>query len=314
MDSPAMSTARPPYRCFVRAGREPGSFSSGAPTMILANVTFGGPPKNTTEDLEDIAERYLGSLFQAGQICGEYFLTWTNGRLNAHVALAGGGALSLRYHSDSGKQDLERIVAVFGRRPIWKMLDDNARQRSPSWKRSSFLYLFTHAWDWASPVCRGDDGAPIPLFLLPISFHQKADAYSWQKSYRHHDSIWLGSAALEIPAYRQLADPDSELSQRGRELCRELESATGVPVFYYLMRYWGRTPGEKDRRCPGCGRRWNVKKTADESERFCKFDFRCERCRLVSHLGVSFDGGRHIRIGEFTAGAIKGHRRRQRTK
>lgn len=271
--------------------------------MILANVIFGRCHKQTKEQLDDIAECYLASLFRTGQICGEYFLTWTKGRLNAHLLLAGPGAFELRYHSDHGKKRLDEVVQAFGNKPTWKILDDDARKRPPSWKGAPFLYLFTHALDRESPVCRGDGRAPVPVFFLPISFELKDRLYFWQKSYYYHDNIWFKSGALEIAAYRQLADPNSELAQEGRELCRELEAATGVPTFYYLMRYWGRLKGEDERPCPGCGTPWKTTRTAKTTWRFCEFDFRCDPCRLVSHVGVAKGGGRHARhtrIGEFS--------------
>ena len=135
--------------------------------------------------------------------------------------------------------------------------------------------------------------------MLPVAFEHKEQLYFWQRSYYHHDNIWLGSGALEIGAYRQLADPASELAEHGRDLCREIETATGVPTFYYLMRYWGRLKGEEQRLCPGCGTAWRTERSREWPGRFWQFDFNCDRCRLVSHLGVSTDGGRHTRIGEF---------------
>jgi predicted nucleic acid-binding Zn ribbon protein len=96
-----------------------------------------------------------------------------------------------------------------------------------------------------------------------------------------------------------MADPNSKLAQDGRDLCRGLETATGLPTFYYLHRYWGRPKGEEDRLCPGCGGKWRTGAATGGKRLFWQFDFRCDPCRLVSHFGVSTDGGRHTRIGEF---------------
>jgi len=96
-----------------------------------------------------------------------------------------------------------------------------------------------------------------------------------------------------------LADPASELAEEGRDLCRAIESATGVPTFYYLMRYWGRPKAEERRRCPGCGDAWRTERPREPPNRFWQFDFKCDRCRLVSHLGAANDGGRRVRVGEF---------------
>jgi predicted nucleic acid-binding Zn ribbon protein len=207
--------------------------------------------------------------------------------------------LGRRYHSAVGKEMLTKVVAAFGAKPTLKMLDDEARRRQLTWKGSLFLYLFTHAFDWTSPVCRGDGQGPIPVFLIPITFQQKEEVYRWQRRYRLYDDVWLECGSLEIPAYRKLAEANSDLTQEGQELCCAIEKTTGVPTFYYLMRYWGRATGEHERLCPRCGGRWTTANAVEERRRFWHFDFKCDRCRLVSHRGVSSDGGRHTKIGEF---------------
>lgn len=267
--------------------------------MIFTKITFKGRRQKNHDQLKDLAENYLASLLHSGQIGGgDYSLTWEKGHLNAYVLLAGRGAWMLRYHSDWGKA-LNKLVDVLGMKPEWVLLDDDIQKSSSSWKRAPNLYLFTHAFDPESPVCRGDGKPPIPVFLLPITFELKAQLYSWRRNYYHLDNLWLGSGVLELGAYRELADPCSELSQQGRDLCRGLESVTKIPTFYYLMRYWSRTKREEERPCPGCGAQWKVARNLQKPSPFWDFDFRCERCRLVSHIGVSTDGGRHTRIGEF---------------
>lgn len=267
--------------------------------MILANVNFGGRRRRNPAHLEEAAEFYLGALLHSGQIGGEYFLTWTKDRLNAHVLLAGPGAFALRHHTAQGQQALAKVAEAFGGQPAWSILQDDAGTRPSSWKGAPFLYLYAHAADWDSPVRRGDAKPPVPVFLLPISPEQKEQLYFWQTSYAHHDHLWLGSGALESAAYRQLADPNSQLAQTGRELGRALETATGVPTFYYLMRFWARSPeDEAQRRCPGCGGQWAIPPAAKQPARFPVFDFGCDDCRLLSHLGVSLGAARDARIGE----------------
>lgn len=269
--------------------------------MILANVSFGTARGQAVEQLEDAAEGYLASLFHSGQLCGEYFHAWTKGQFNAYVMLSGPAAYEWKFHSARGKRELRKVATFFGRQPRWKLLDDDTTKRQVSWKRAPSLYLFTHAFNWASPVCRGDTGEPVPMHTLPISFVQKEDLYRWQRSYCEHDRIWLGSGALEIAAYRQLVEPESDLSRSGRDLSRDIEAATGVPTFYYLMRYWGRRKGDEERRCPGCGATWRVSGEIVKPARFFEFGFRCKSCRLVSNLADCPDGCRHARIGEFRA-------------
>jgi hypothetical protein len=64
------------------------------------------------------------------------------------------------------------------------------------------------------------------------------------------------------------------------------------------MRYWGREQGEAERRCPSCGGDW-VTPAPEGAKGLAWFDFRCELCRLVSHLADSFESKARAAIGEW---------------
>jgi predicted nucleic acid-binding Zn ribbon protein len=268
--------------------------------MYLSQIIFG-KFKNIRCKISpsDVAESYLAALLHNGQILGDYLFAPCKGKLVAYTHVARSNALAKRYHSQWGISCLQDVVNIFGQVPQYGIIQDDFPKRFPSWKKSSSLYLFTHAFDDTSPVCCGDSGSPIPLYLLPISDQTREDLYFWTRYYKEHDNIWLSSGALEIPAYKQTADPRSELSVIGRELCQEIETSTGKNTFYYLHRYWGRNVGEQDRLCPMCGRRWRTSLKKSPELHFWKFSFRCIRCRLVSHYADSFDDERHAAIGEY---------------
>lgn len=267
--------------------------------MILANVEFGCSGRQSKSELEDLVEAYLPRLLHQGQIGSEYVFAWTDGVLNAYVQLVAPDAHASRHHSDYGRETLAELRKAFGKNPKWTILEDNYLKPAPTWRRAPFLCLYTHAFDDGPPFCRGDNRKPVPSYLFPIPYRERESIYFWQDNYRHHDSIWLGCGTLEIPAYRELADPNSDLSQHGRDLCGQIEKATGIPTYYFLMRYWGRRNSEDKRRCPGCGRPWRTKHAAEKRTDFWLFAFQCYKCRLVSHRGDSFDDERHAVIGEF---------------
>lgn len=280
--------------------------------MVLARVIFGRCGKHEPEDLKDLAEGYLASFHHSGQICGQFMgCVWTKGELNAHVWLSAPSAYARRYHSKWGIADLKKVREAFGQEPRWVIIsDDSAGKRAATWRKAPFLYLVTNSLDWEPPVYRGDNGQRVPSPVLPLSDEDRAALYFWQGSYRDYDNIWLGSGTLEIPAYRELAEPDSELTKLGRELCRKIEKATHVPTYYYLDRYWGRTKGEEKRVCPSCGRKWRTKQPTETRDRFWQFEFQCGKCRLVSHLAVCSDDARHASIGEYRpSGKARGQRK-----
>jgi predicted nucleic acid-binding Zn ribbon protein len=263
--------------------------------MILVEIHFGKSHVLEKSELEDIAESYIASLFHAGQLCGEYFLTWINGELTCQTLMSGLGADKLRYHSHWAKPKLREVEKTFGRKPVWKIRDDDVPRRNISWNAPT-LHLFTHAFDWKSPLCRGDTGEAVPVFLLPVDFQQKNDLVRWHAEYVLHDRLWLNSGSLEIPAYKELVDPNSELSTTGRELCAAIEKATGVPTYYFLMRYSAPEQGSDSRPCPGCGKAWSCPQLS--AAPFHHWPFRCEYCRLVSTVGVDINR-RHAKIGQW---------------
>lgn len=267
--------------------------------MFLANIQFGKKWHKSKEFYEDLIQSYLASLLHNGQLCGEYFFTWTDKILNAHATLSHPAAFELSYHSDWGKKNLNEIIQAFGNEPTWILLDDDIPKKLPDYKNSPFLYLFTSAFRWESSIRRGDNGKPISPIMLPISSEIKGNLYGWERSYRQYDNIWLDCGVFEIPMYKQLATPQSELSVEGRKICAEVEKATGVPTYYYLMRYWGRREGENQRRCPTCGNQWAIEQQKTKNEKFWNFHFQCHECRLVSHEANSYDDERHARIGEY---------------
>ena len=269
--------------------------------MFLAQITFGSGAGKSRErgTLKDTAESYLASLLKSGQIYGDYLFAWSNGNLVAYTHVARPDSVAKRHHSAWAMSEFNSVVEAFGHPPKWNVIDDDVPKRFPNWNRSSSFYLFTHAFDDTSPVCCGDSGLPIPLYLLPLDQEVREHLYFWARAYNYHDNIWLGSGALEIPAYRQLADPTSDLSANGRDLCAEVERATGRPTFYFMQRYWGRNVGETSRPCPLCGGQWHTADRSTENRPFHQFHFRCKQCRLVSHCANTYDDERHARIGEF---------------
>lgn len=156
--------------------------------------------------------------------------------------------------------------------------------------------------DWQSPMRRGDSGHPIPIFLLSGEHQQREEIYFWQQEYKNCDQAWIHSGALEKIAYKQLATPDSELSKAGQNICKYIEEVTGIPTYYYLQRYWGRRRNEDKRLCPSCGQNWS---TGFEDDEFYNFAFKCDSCRLVSQLAVSYEDERHAVMGEWRNSKIK---------
>ncbi|MBZ5552092.1 MAG: Zn-ribbon-containing protein [Acidobacteriia bacterium] len=269
--------------------------------MFIAEITFASSRSKTTnrESLRDVAEEYLACLLRNGQIYGEYLIAWSNAQLVCFTYLARPNSIQKQYHSKWGLTALKKVLEEFGENPGVQMIEENIPRSFSPWRRSSTLYLFTHALHVGSPVHCGDSGSAVPVYELPISDQDREELFSWAGLYGYLDNIWLESDVLEIPAYKQLVDPRSKVSDAGRKLCRRIEAATGKPTFYYLTRYWGRRIGEASRVCPLCGGKWHEANSREKGDRFYNFHFRCKRCRLVSRRADTDDDERRARYGEY---------------
>jgi len=273
--------------------------------MIFYQITFGLYNKKTYEAAKELIEDYLSMLKSRGQIDKHYNIVPWQGQVVAYVSALGLTADRQKSHCESGKERLKKVLEFFGQMPVWTCNEDFPTKKNATWKNAPFLSFFAHSFDYESPVCRGDNGLVIPYFTLPIADMERESIYRWANQYRDFYDVWLNSGELEIQSYRLLAEPDSSLSVEGRECSAVIEKTTGVPTYYYLMRYYGREEAEeKARRCPGCGKPWFVKrpeKQIDEHKPFWDFDFMCKRCRLVSHCACRhslYPQPRYAKIGE----------------
>lgn len=241
--------------------------------------------------LEDAAQSFLGELAKNGQIWGEPLWTWSGQALHVVVKTPCRDSLSGKHSSARVDQAAlllrKHNAGSIGWRPVGT--PTSSRRSADEWATCPTFYVYTNAFDDGSPIAAGDTGEGVPLYFLPVSACVREALVSWMSAYKHHDSIWLGSRALERAAYDQLTTFDSDLMKQGRALALDVETAVGRPVYTYLYRYEAPLSDESDRPCPGCDNPWA--QAADPSTRGLSwFDFKCDKCRVVSHQGVSSDG------------------------
>ena len=269
--------------------------------MILYQVTFGSYSNGKFSEMSDLVESYLVSLARNGQIFYDTnrVIPWQE-KVIAYVDLVGPQAFKLKYHSQDGMEKLGKVKDYFKQEPVWGIHQDDPPTRETSWKKASSLFLYTNPIELSSPISHGDREVDIPVYLFPFSDEMRDEIYRWQRKCKHIAQIWSDGDALEISAYRELTLPDSELSQQGRSLCKEIENATGIPTYYYLDRFYRYEDYEKEccRPCPCCGKPWHVPSDTDFlHDPFFQFSFRCKTCRLVSHRGIH-TSNRYAKIGD----------------
>lgn len=266
------------------------------PMGILTKIHFGSPLNVGENDPEEVIDLYLAALLRNGQIHEGYHLRNLALPFEAYVSIPRPNSLYIKFSSPWVAKTLELLKKVFGKTPTFELLEPPQQKRYRSWQSAQSLYLYTDMFEELSPVRSPDFTSPIPLYLLPISCDTRDYLSRWVEDYQNHDSLWIGCGELEIQAYKQLANLQSELCKHGREYCQEIEKATRIPTYFYLMRYFSYRKNEDKRLCPGCGKKWALRIPFGPSRR--PFDFRCKKCRLVSCVGVE-DNDRYAKIGEF---------------
>lgn len=150
--------------------------------MIAYKVIFRTITKTNREDAEWLVEDYISVLLHNGQVCGEYFLVVQKEKLCAYLNIQGRNAYAMKYHCKYGIERLQKIIEFFGSKPQWKLIDDDIPKQNITWKNAPFLYLFTHMDDGRSPLCRGDSGEPISIYLIPGEHEQREAIYFGSKN------------------------------------------------------------------------------------------------------------------------------------
>lgn len=268
-------------------------------TTVLAEYVFE-PADQQREAVAAAVDALIGALVLNGQVWGEPVVGWVAGCRYVVCRLPRPDALADTHASSRVRQELARATEHCASTPRWRLLaDQDLAGAERGWQAEACLYLFTHAFDESSPVCAGSDGAPLPLYTLPVDDLTRERLSRWTAEYRRHDHVQLDCGPLERAAYHQLAAPASELATEGRALAAAVERACARPTYYYLLRYWGRDHGEASRPCPGCGQPWSNPSHDDDGAGLIAMAFRCEPCRLVSTIGSALDEDGKAQLGDW---------------
>lgn len=267
-------------------------------SQIIAQISFGqwpeSPGEKWQEDFDTAFGRFISNLPRCGQMIGESVHGVVAGRFVAFLQLPHPDSLNPRYFSKYAREDLATLQTLLNAETHFQILapGDNKAQIS-SWQTARWLVLYGSSTDGIAPV-RDEALNCIPSYLLPMDADDQEQLCFWARNQERHLGIWFASGSLETEAFTALADPESALNVKAAELARRVEEATGKPTYIDIFRHYSLPANEEDaRKCPLCGAEWRV---SDE-----RFDFRCDPCRIVSHLAVTEDENDLSKIGAWKA-------------
>jgi len=251
--------------------------------MYVAQLCFyfnpTGPP---AAPLEAIG-RLLSALRSNGQILGREFPLAGDGEAyRAFMMLPAADSLERRHANEWVARAHERLLEV----GLRELTVDLVGESAEGWDacgcptRTSLILYTTYVSLDGCLRC-GDCFHPVPLYAVPPTANgEYHDVMRWQSDYQACDQLQMNCTTGERFGLREMSCPDSSLSRQGRAVCRKIEAGTGLPVFYYLHRHYGRSFRiERDRLCPACGGPWRLDTSLHDL-----FDFQCAVCRLLGRI------------------------------
>ncbi|MCA9252280.1 MAG: DUF2310 family Zn-ribbon-containing protein [Phycisphaerae bacterium] len=255
--------------------------------MYTAEIQFRVLRKTDGEAVTDAIDMLIVSLCRGGQISsGEWPLAASRTEVRTFVRIPERNSLQRKYESKWMARERAALKDAGLSQPKYKIIgiEPNALDVCRCKENTAFI-LYRGLLVPVSPLRCFDCFGPVPLYRIPPTSwcDTYEDILMWKSDYERCDGLHIGSGVGERFGTRQISVLDSELSKDGLECCRRITELTKKPCYYYLYRYGGRSrKSEEQRLCPSCGKRWRLKTALHD-----KFDFRCDRCLLLSNVAYA---------------------------
>ena len=253
--------------------------------MFVAEINFDVQTNRTTAEQQDEVDVLLGLFRMDGRILGRELLTIRNEKVfKSFLAIPDKDAFKKLDENPYIKERLKKLKNFGLTTPKLKILGEEISESvACRCKDTSAYILFTTYLSIQSPLRCFDCFSPIPLYR--ISRFETGDyhrAISWQSDYSACDSLQMNCTTGERFGTREMTDLNSSLSKQGIKICNEVKNLTNKNCYYYLYKYNAKSlKSERERKCPSCGGDWLL------SEKFFKFDFKCDRCHLLSNISFN---------------------------
>lgn len=181
-----------------------------------------------------------------------------------------------KYVTDQIKKIESLTGSTFSFKTVGKA--DTSGNTSCTCNQSDFYILITNYTSIDSPITCGTCNKTIPLYKLPAYYDfGYMPVLSWNTNYQSCDHLQMNCEVGEQWALNQMQETKSSLSKQGRLICKNIETLTGIPTFYYLHNYRKNKEADHKWTCPGCQQAWVLKEQLHDM-----YDFKCDPCRIIS--------------------------------
>lgn len=249
--------------------------------MFIGQIVIAADGVPDNDAALDAINTLLAALRMNGQVCGnEWPVAITSSGYMATVPIPGRDSIDPAHHNKYVLSALQKMREAGLSEPECKVAESMDGADICACDRVPSYVLYTNYLSLEPPLRCGGCFLPVPLYRIPPTQDAEYnDIIWWQSYYQACDTLQMNCTPLERTAMRQLYRPDSGLSASGLGICRRVFELTGTPTFYYLYRYGARSLRQELKRlCPSCEGEWLLPAA------WHLFDFKCDRCRLVSNI------------------------------
>lgn len=254
--------------------------------MWVAELRFALIADTSLSRAEQAIRHYLECLIFQGQMLGREFPTYqTEDGFISRLLVPEPEALQQHWHSQRGADALEQLAHAGLGYPQLRLLGQDlmANHTDPCAEPEALIQFCSFSAMNSVLYC-AEHFAPVPLYRLRQGGDDFEALIRWQLQYQALDEIQMQQdRVLPRQAELSLQQFGSALNKMGYQQARALSAELGKPVYYYL--YSGSSHDcalEAEKPCPGCGGQWRLEQPWHQL-----FDFRCDRCQLVSN--IAFD-------------------------
>ena len=219
---------------------------------------------------EQLISESFNILRKNGQVYEGFQVVREEDAYAVYIIMPGEDALDLAFCTEETVEAVKNLAAIFLLEiiPLGEVIscESSCGCAAPSW-----YMLYTDLDTSVSPVVCGDCGKPVPLYKLPAILDKEGQSnfIGWQDQFKALQRLDGYNYAAEMTE-DALYNPQSRINKMGRALCRAMEKAKSVPVFYHLE-----LKREAAGACPVCGREWSRTPNADIASKLCTF------CRIA---------------------------------
>ena len=251
--------------------------------MYTAEIIFELNDPSSFEKAHDIFSGYLGALRMNGQILGREFpAIKRDNSLISYVFIPDSNSLTGWFSNKYVRDSLDKC-AKNHIHPSSRIVGKEFESAPPCTcvSRDSYI-LYTHYIAMETPLRCGDCFGTVPLYTVPKTYHDEYyDIICWESDYQACDTLQMHCRTGERFGLKQMEDFNSSLTKNGLEICGRISQLTGKKTYYSLYRYRNNPSMRKElaRKCPSCGGEWLL-----EERLFNLFDFKCEKCSLLSNI------------------------------